>query len=243
MSALADLLERTRRERKTLDVYAESETTAAAIREQFASRNVRVVRTAYAADDGGEFVVVRDADGAYLGAIGVEQFRRLLAPDVRAPWELAGTGSTLAGVFDFLDDTLFTSFDRRQMLAMSREIEDRAWRARRGRLYAGFQNAEAAEKQAEVYDRFARDTDIDIRMYLADELRHEPADGVEVVSGAGGEIGRFWFVIYDGAGDDMSKCGLIAEERSPGQFSGFWTYDPGTVDEVVDYLRSTYPVE
>jgi hypothetical protein len=33
---------------------------------------------------------------------------------------------------------------------------------------------------------------------------------------------------------------LLAEEREPGGFYGFWSYDPETVDDVIDYLTERY---
>jgi len=48
------------------------------------------------------------------------------------------------------------------------------------------------------------------------------------------------FLLSDGDGSDQFKRGLVAEERDPNQLYGFWTYDPETVDEIIDYLRTTY---
>jgi len=64
-----------------------------------------------------------------------------------------------------------------------------------------------------------------------------------VVSGGGEEIGRFWFQLFDGGGDDQSKCGLLVEERELGRFYGFWTYEREIVDEIIEYLRATYGVQ
>ncbi|MFB6129282.1 MAG: hypothetical protein ABEJ28_00480 [Salinigranum sp.] len=55
------------------------------------------------------------------------------------------------------------------------------------------------------------------------------------------EIGRFWFVVYDGGGSDLAECALVAEERSPGLYDGFWTYDSGLVDGLAAYLTDRYP--
>lgn len=61
---------------------------------------------------------------------------------------------------------------------------------------------------------------------------------------ASDEIATSWCVAFDGAGLDHEKCALLVEERTPGGFYGFWTYDPGTVDYIVDHLSSTYiPVD
>jgi DICT domain-containing protein len=53
------------------------------------------------------------------------------------------------------------------------------------------------------------------------------------------EIATVWFVIFDGAGQDLAKTALLAEERSPGSYYGFWTYDPVFVDRIIDHLNAT----
>ena len=66
------------------------------------------------------------------------------------------------------------------------------------------------------------DTDLTIHVERSDEIRES------------------WFVVYDGGGVDVNKCALVAEEREPRSFYGFWTYDPETVDWLLEYLSETY---
>ncbi|MBX0286186.1 sensor protein [Halomicroarcula sp. F28] len=240
MEALSDQLEAIESRRKTLDVYTDKAATVAELAAQFSTRNVQVIQNEYAVGADTEFMVVRNAEGDPQGALGVEQFRTLIAPDIHPPWERSGTEADLADLFDFLDSTLFTSFSRRQMLAVSREIEERAWRVDTGVLYVGFQNATAVDAQAAVYNRFARRSAVGLQLFIEDEFDGRLDGSIDVVSGEGEEIGRFWFLLFDGGGADQSKCGLLAEEREPGRFYGFWTYRPGIVDEIIDYLRATY---
>ena len=67
------------------------------------------------------------------------------------------------------------------------------------------------------------------------------ADGGVDAGATGHELGRFWFVAFDGGESELRTCALLAEEREPGAFYGFWTYDPALVGRLVDYLRRTYP--
>jgi len=237
MEALRDQIDVIESRRKTLEVYTDRESTVSELAAQFSTRNVRVSQHAYPAGADQEFIVIRNGDGDAQGAVGIEQFRKLIAPDIRPPWTRSETD--VSELFDFLDGTLFTSFSRRQMLAVSREIEERAWRVGAGSLYVGFQNAAAVRAQASVYNRFARHSDVDTRVFIADEMAERVDESIAVVSG-GDEIGRFWFLLFDGGGSNRSKCGLLAEEREPDRFYGFWTYEPETVDEIIDYLRTTY---
>jgi DICT domain-containing protein len=54
------------------------------------------------------------------------------------------------------------------------------------------------------------------------------------------EIAETWFVVFDGGGDESQKTALLAHERDEGSFYRSWTYDPGFVDRVLDYLNYTY---
>ncbi|MFC7175670.1 hypothetical protein [Halosegnis marinus] len=42
--------------------------------------------------------------------------------------------------------------------------------------------------------------------------------------------------MYD-ADTRRDSCALLAVERDPGSYRGFWTYDPERVDEIVLALR------
>ena len=236
MKSLRDHLEDIEAREQILEVHTNRDRVAAEFERQFATRNVRVVRdrTPAAVDRG--FVIIRDADREFRGALGIEHFRALLSPEIHPPWALEDADVDSADLFEFLENTLFTSYDRRQMLAASREIEERAWRTDAGRLLVGFQNSAAFASQMSIYDRLVRDRDLEITIFVEDEYDARVADGIDVISDPSGEIGAFWFVVFDGGGSDLNKCGLLAEEREPDRYYGFWTYDPERVDEIIAYL-------
>lgn len=124
------------------------------------------------------------------------------------------------------------------MLAASREIEERAWRIGEGTLYAGFEREAALVDQLDVYDRLASHEMLTVTAFIDDTWGRSASD-LTVVPDSD-EIGAFWFVVFDGAGSDLQKCALVAEERLAGRYYGFWTYDPEFVDELVDYLERNY---
>ncbi len=126
------------------------------------------------------------------------------------------------------------------MLAATREIEDRAWRAAEGHLYAGFQRTAALEAQREAYDRLSARGELSVTVFTDDDW-DKALEELSVVS-ASGEIGQFWFVVFDGTVEENQACALVAEEREPGLYYGFWTYDPAFVGELVAYLEDTYDV-
>ncbi|MDH5018945.1 DICT sensory domain-containing protein [Halobacterium rubrum] len=253
-----NVLEAAADRRKRLTHYAPERGEFA---DRFAARNVDVSFRRLPPGGPDPFVVVRDAGGSHSGSgddesgaggadsentgerPGSERFRgavtvatleRLLAPP-RATDERAreAVSPAYGAVLDLLDDTVFASLSRRQLLATTREFEDRAWRAGDGLLHVGFQTADAFADQQSLYHRLAADTSLDVHVHLADER----VDAEEVAVHAGGEYAdRYWFVAFDGPGD--SQCALVAEQRdgNDDDYVGAWTYDPDLVAGVVEDL-------
>jgi hypothetical protein len=47
-------------------------------------------------------------------------------------------------------------------------------------------------------------------------------------------------VVFD-APDEADGRALLAEERGPDEFHGFWTDEPSVVEPILDRLRAEYP--
>jgi hypothetical protein len=78
-------------------------------------------------------------------------------------------------------------------------------------------------------------------------LGEEPPeiDGVTLHQEDTREIAESWFVVFDGAGDPLDACALLAEERGDTDerlFYGFWTYDPAIVDDILAHLDQRYTI-
>jgi hypothetical protein len=232
---LFELIAAVEAEEKTLTVFNPEAGVPAALREHFADRNLTIERAESDAGPRNYAVLSRGDD--FLAAIDVSDVlgpTRGVAPDF--------TRETYETVLDELDETLFTSYDTGRMVAASKEIEDRAWRGAAGELHAGFQTCARFASQADVYEHLADRGSLDVHVYAHPEGREGVGSlgAAELHLSTETEIHDSWFVAYDGGGVDAMKCALLAEERLPGSFYGFWTYDDRTVDEVVDYLRATY---
>lgn len=240
LNGLGEAIANVERRRKTLEVHAPATDQADEIAAQFSTKNVEVTHSPLPPDAETGFVIVRGPDGGFQGSLGLTTFEALLAPDVHPPWELAERETQYVELFDFLDDTLFSSYDSRQMLATAREIEERAWRLGAGRLYTGFQDVDVLREQVAVYERLASHGRLSVQLYVNAAWDVDVSAELPVREESADEIGAFWFVIYDGGGSDVDKCGLIAEERSPDEYYGFWTYDPALIDDVVAYLEAEY---
>jgi DICT domain-containing protein len=206
-----------------------------ALREQFADRNLAAARAESGA--GPRNYAVLSSGDDFLAAIDVSDVlgdRSGISPEF--------TRETYEPVLDELDETVFTSYDTGRMVAASKEIEDRAWRGASGELHAGFQTESRFVAQAGVYDPLADRGGLDVHVYAHPDDHaggDDPPRNPTLHRSTATEVRDTWFVAYDG-GVDATKCALLAEERRPGSFYGFWTYEPGTVEEIIEHLRATY---
>ncbi|MFC6904547.1 DICT sensory domain-containing protein [Halalkalicoccus tibetensis] len=231
--SLTELISGVEAHEKTLTVYNTDGDTVGELRERFADRNL-VVESG-TVETGPDRFVVLGHEGEFLTAVGIDE---LLA---RSGSERAGFGGDpYRPILDHLDETLFTSYGHREMLAASREIEDRAWRVGRGELHAGFQRLSTLRTQLDVYNALARRDGLAIHTYAIPDVEAPQGADFSVHLDESDEVASVWCVAFDGGGTDRKKCALLAEERSPRAFYGFWTYDPDTVDYVIDHLSSTY---
>ncbi|MEF8778182.1 MAG: DICT sensory domain-containing protein [Natronomonas sp.] len=234
--SLTELIAGVEDHEKVLTAFNADEGTVSALREQFHDRNIAVTAERTASGKPEAFVVLSD-DGKFVTAADIET---ILHPDDERT-DPGFEGEPYQPILDHLDETMFTSYDIGQMVAASREIEDRAWRIGKGSLYSGFQRLSILRDQMSIYEQLAEKGTLDVHAYAvpdADVPNHDTDLTIHVERSD--EIERSWFVAYDGGGIDVNKCALLAEEREHRAFYGFWTYDPTTVDWIIDHLESTY---
>ena len=234
---LRELIEGVEAHEKTLTVFDPEPGAVESLREHFGDRNLVVKRAS--ADGGPQNYAVLGRGDKFVTAVSVAS---LLDPDERAGSRMVD--SPYQPILDHLDETMFTSYDRGRMLAASREIEDRAFRVASGTLHAGFQYPSNVEPQREAYERLGDRGDLDVHVYVAPGDSIDPLDDVSLHVEDCDEIRRSWFVAFDGGGLRENMCALVAEERENLEgFYGFWTYDPSTVDYVLNHLNATYAAD
>jgi len=234
--SLTELIAGVEDHEKTLTVFNAEEGTLDVLREQFHDRNVSVVGEGTPSGKPAAFAVLADGE-EFVTAADIETIRESSEGKTEPGFE----GESYRPILDHLDETMFTSYDIEQMVAASREIEDRAWRIGKGTLHSGFQKLSILADQMKIYEQLAEKDALDVHAYAVpdtDVPEHDTDLTIHVERSD--EIERSWFVAYDGAGVDVNKCALLAEEREPRSFYGFWTYDPSTVDWIIDHLESTY---
>lgn len=230
---LPDILAQVDVRDRTLTVYAP--TFPDPLSDHFASGNTRVCHSPLPDDGSGGFLVVR-GEGTFRGATSLRAVDGLASPPAPGPWDDALDETPYRNLVELLDGTTFVGFDRWQMLATSRQVERRAWRAGRGTVRLSVQTAAAARDQRGVLERMAGERDLDVHLYHppwddavdVDVVVHPPADR---------ELSPYWVVAFDGGDAPATACALVGAERPAGGFHGFWTFDVELVDAVSARLR------
>ena len=214
---------------KRVVVYAPDD-SGEALGEALATRNLTIDHRQLPPISSEAFVVVRDG-GEFQGALSLADLLEFLTPPIRRPRDLDSLARKHRVVYELLDDTVFVTLDRRQLLATSRELEDRAWRTGHGRLHAGFDRPEAFEAQRTVYRELAT-TGIDVHVYVPDGVSESTlAETPVTLHTHNGDLDRYWFVLFDDGADGRQNCALVARETDGDRYRGLWTYDEELVAE------------
>ncbi len=223
-------------QQKRVIVYAPDD-SGTELADVLATRNLTVDHRQLPAISSEAFVIVRDG-GEFQGALSLSDLLEFLTPPIRRPQDLDSLARKHRMVYELLDDTVFVSLDRRQLLATSRELEDRAWRTGHGRLHAGFQRADAFEAQRTVYRELST-TGIDIHLYVPGGVTGDPLSDTPLTLHTGsGELDRYWFILFDDGDSGAQNCALIARETDDGRYRGLWTYNEGLVEEAFRAVSS-----
>ena len=182
------------------------------------------------------FIEIRTNDEV-AGVIGIEAAEALIEPPIVGPDKREELPEGYRALFDILERTGFSGMGRRDLLAVSREIEDRAYRVGDGTLWVCFQTLSAFRSQTEVYRTLATETDLDIHVYGVEDWTPPAIPGITYHTEEAEEFEPYWIMAYDGGSNETQACGLVAEERSD-EYAGFWTNDPTRVGKIISEIES-----
>ncbi|QPV63699.1 hypothetical protein I7X12_03445 [Halosimplex litoreum] len=124
------------------------------------------------------------------------------------------------------------------MVGVSRHIEQRALAASEGAVHAGFQQLSRLRDKRHTLDTYLTlaERGVDANLYGVPDWRPPAADGLTVHADDDGDvIGEYWLVAVD---TDRGGGALVAREDAPGTYSGFWTFRPSLVADVVDAIET-----
>ena len=176
-------------------------------------------------------------DGEVAGVVGVEAVAELLEPPVVGFGDRDDISEGYRVFFEVLERTVFSGIVRRDLLTVSREIEERAFRVGEGTLRVCFQTLSTFESQIDVYRTLASETDLDIHIYGVGDWTPPPIAGITYHAEAAERFEPYWALAYDGGSDVENACGLVAQEDSD-EYAGFWTNDSAVVEEIETALRT-----
>jgi hypothetical protein len=227
--SFADLVRDVEERRRTITVHAPS--LPEALTSLFDTRHVEFEHR-FLPDGASEpFLTVTEGD-RYVGSVDLPAVYDFTHPKIHEIGSPDLVEAAYRKLTSLLPDTVFSSLSRRQLLATSREIEDRAWRVGVGRLDVGFQSLSNLRAQTDVYAALA-DRGLDVHLY-GDRDWKPPFVADTTLHTDGDELGDVWFMAYDGGPTPWQACGLVAEEREPGSYAGFWTYDHEIVARIFE---------
>jgi hypothetical protein len=170
-------------------------------------------------------------DGEVVGIIGAEAVESLLEPPIRRPGDRSDISEGYRVLFEIFEKTVFTGMNRRELLAVSREIEDRAFRVGDGTLWVSFQTLSTFRSQAEVYRTLGAETNLEIHIYGVEDWAPPAITGITYHAEAATRFKPYWVLAYDGGIDETQACALVAEEHAD-EYTGFWTNDSATVENI-----------
>ena len=228
------LIEDAQHHQKRITLYADDAETS--LDSRFGGSSVTLERKPLPPHGPDPFVTVHVGDQV-VGSISLADFEELLAPPIVRPGDREGVSEIYRALFDLLDNTVFDSLDRGQLLGASREIEDRAFRVGHGTLRASFQALSAFRSEVDVYRYLASDTALDVHVYGEADWEPPEISGVTYHRSDARTVSRFWALAFDGGGDETQSCGLVAKEQDD-EYAGFWTYDPEIVETIAAELAS-----
>lgn len=197
----------------------------------FANHGVEVEYRPLPPEGPDPFIVI-EADGEFAGTLGVSELTWLTEPPIVRPGERDELSEGYRVLFDLFDETVFTTMERRQLLAVSREIEDRVYRTGTGTFHVSFQTLSTFESQFEPYCRLAADTDVEIHIHGLADWTPPTIPNVTYHGYSETTLERYWVLAFDGGDGRTQPCGLVAQEGSDG-YSGFWTDDRETVGKIL----------
>lgn len=206
-----------------------------AVVERFAAHSVGVDTRSLPEGGPRPFVVVEE-DGEFRGRSLSRTSRRSSNHPSIAWKRMEDVSSGYNVLFQLLDDAVFTGMTRRELLAVSREIEERAFRIGTGTLRVGFQTLSKLESQTDVYRTLGAEPDLDVHVYGAPDWTPPTIAGVTYHEYPDDALERYWLLAYDSETATAETCALVARETDDA-YDSFWTSDPGTTRAVLAELE------
>lgn len=147
-------------------------------------------------------------------------------------------------IFESAGGTAVSSHTIRQMIVVSRHIERLSREFSGGEIHACFQRLSLLGNDLKTtlqYNLLA-EAGVDVHIYGFDDHDLPEIETPTVHRSPNEELKANWVVAFDSVGerDTGRSAALVARERAPDEYAGFWTFEPAIVDAVIECLSTTY---
>lgn len=207
------------------------------IREHFETTSVEV-RTARTEDSVPENFAVLHDDEQFVAASDLFDLHQAVKPTGR--WQnLQTPRRDYPQLLTEIDHSVFKEYGKRRMILASRDIELQAWECRPSTLHVGFQEFSRLRTQESLYRKLT--AELDVHLYGVPDW-DLPFDSVTPHGYDTDEIKTHWFVVVEPPENaEIRPRALLAQEREPNVYSGFWTSQESIVRRILDRLEAAYP--
>lgn len=157
--------------------------------------------------------------------------------------------TAVPAVLDGLADHPFTlrgypesNTEKLLLILISRHIERLAYESGEGTIRSSFQRLSRVRDERgtrRVYEQIAQ-TDVDVHLYGQPDWRPQPDFPITMHGGYKPDFKESWFVVYNPPpekADSFDQAALLAIEKEPPKWDGFWTYDADLIEDVARYIR------
>jgi hypothetical protein len=218
-------------------------------KELFGGMSVDVSEAKHSDEDDDMFVLLDD--GTIVASTPMSRIRETL---LMVNTDLYRTGHksledvTVPEILRELSETVFSlagypesNTEKLVLTLMARYIEKQAWRHETGVIRASFQRLSRLYDEKgtrRVYERLGGLPELDVHAYGAPD-QEPPADFPVNIHGINNEeLRQSWFVVH--STNDGEDVGMLALEREPNEWDGFWTFDSNEIGALNEYIRHSF---
>lgn len=218
------------------------------LEEAFATQSVSLTERSVGLD--GDDVVALRKDGEIAAVSSLDDVMQsfLLVNGDRFKTSTHGFGEAIPEVLTGMDGTLFdlrgypdSNKEKLLLILISRHIERLAYEAGSGTFRSTFQRLSRLEDEfgtRKVYERLAGRT-LDVHVYGVPDESPEWLDAT-VHGGTSDEYRNSWCVVFRSSGEAGREAAMVAHQRRPNRWKGFWTYDAEEVARIDAYLDRSF---
>jgi hypothetical protein len=221
------------------------------IADAFATQSVSIAERSLPADGDDLIALRKNGDVAAISSLDEVMRSFLLVNADQFKTSTRGFDDAIPSVLTGMDGTLFdlrgypaSNKEKLLLVIVSRHIERLAYESGAGTFRSTFQRLSRLEDEfgtRQVYERLSGRT-LDVHVYGVPDERPTWLDAT-VHGGTSDEYRNSWCVVFrppEGSVEGAEAAALVAYQRKPNRWRGFWTYETARVERIDDYLERAF---